>query len=149
VGFVRLGQLTSVYLDANALIRFIEGEDDGLLFLIENAASDLLRVYTSEFTLSEVLVGPLKQGQSELVSLYEELLVSDEFLTVVAVDRTVLRRSAEVRATLGNKGPDAIHVATALSSGCTVFVSSDERIKLPKQLAQLRVDEVGNLDAWP
>jgi predicted nucleic acid-binding protein len=148
VGFVRLGQPTSAYLDANAIIRFVEGDDDGLLFLLENAAADLLQLYTSEFTLSEVLVGPLKQNEPDLIDLYEDFVTSDEFLTVVVVDRTVLRRSAEIRATLGNKGPDAIHVATAVSSGCTIFISSDERIKLPPELRQIRIDDVHNLDEW-
>lgn len=145
---MKLDSPTSVYLDANAIIRFIEGENDGLIFLLENSAVDLLRLYTSELTLAEVLVGPLKRGQEELVDIYEEFLTSDDTLTVVPVDRTVLRDSAEIRAILGNKGPGAIHVATAVRAACAVFVSSDDRIKLPDRIKQVRIDDIANLDIW-
>lgn len=141
---------TAVYLDADAIIRFIEGPSDGLLFLIENAAENLVRLYTSEFTLAEVLVRPLREGQRDLVTLYEELLAGDDdLLTVVPVDRLVLRQSADIRASLGNKGPDAIHVATAVIAGCSVFISSDGRLKLPPALHRLRIDDVSKLDCWP
>jgi predicted nucleic acid-binding protein len=148
VALVTLGNPTSIYLDANAVIRFIEGENDGLIFLLESSAIDPLHLYTSELTLAEVLVGPLKRGQQKLVGLYEAFLISDDTLTVVPVDRAVLRASAEVRAILGNKGPDAIHVATAVRAACSVFISSDDRIKLPDGIKQVRIDDIANRDAW-
>ncbi len=143
-----LGNPTSIYLDANAVIRFIEGENDGLIFLLESSATNPLHLYTSELTLADFLVGPMKHGQEKLVSLYEAFLISDDTLTVVPVDRTVLRASAEVRAVLGNKGPDAIHVATAVRTACSVFISSDDRIKLPDGIKQVRIDDIANRDAW-
>jgi predicted nucleic acid-binding protein len=146
---VRLGAPTFAYLDANVIIQFIEGEDQRLLFLIENAASELMRLYTSELTLSEVLVGPLKSGDTRVAGIYEEFLTSDEILEVVPIDRSILRHSAEIRAHLGNKTPDAIHVATALKCGCTVLVSSDERIRVPALIKRIGISQVDDLDAWP
>lgn len=139
---------THIYLDSNAIIRFIEGGDDGFLLLIEQASASLAHLCTSEFTLAEVLVGAVKSRKPELAALYEDFLVSDEALTVVPVDRDILRRSAEIRALLGNKGPDAIHVATALSASCTVFVSSDKRVRLPDGIRRVSIEEIANLDDW-
>ena len=79
---MRLGTPTSAYLDANVVTQFIEGDNQKLLFLIENAASELMRLYTSELTLSEVLVGPLKSGNIRLARIYDEFLTSDEILEV-------------------------------------------------------------------
>ena len=139
---------TRIYLDANAIISSVEGGLDALTFLIELAAKNVVHLCTSEFTLAEVLVGPLKQSQPGLVSLYEEMLVSDDYLSVFPVDRQILRGSADVRATTANKGADAIHLATALHSACTVFVSSDKRIRMPYGMTQIDIDQVEDLDVW-
>ncbi|NBJ11769.1 type II toxin-antitoxin system VapC family toxin [Microvirga arsenatis] len=140
--------IKSAYLDANAVIRFVESEDDGLLFLFEQAAAGLLQLVTSELTLAEVLVGPLKDGDQKLAGIYEEFLTSDETLEIRPVDRSVLRRSAEIRATLGNKGPDAIHIATALLTECSLFFSSDQRLRLPANLKQIELTHIHDTNEW-
>jgi predicted nucleic acid-binding protein len=144
----QLIQVKAAYLDANAVIRFVESEDDGLLFLFEQAASGFLQLVTSELTLAEVLVGPLKDGDTGLAKLYEEFLISDDALEIRPVDRSVLRRSAEIRATLGNKGPDAIHIATALLCECSLLFSSDQRLRLPANLKQIDLTRIRDTDEW-
>lgn len=135
-----------IYLDANAIIQLVEGEAPELLFLAEMAAADLIRIYTSELSLAEVLVGPLRKSQNELVNFYEDMLKSDDFIAVLKVDRPILRHSAELRATLGFKGPDAIHVATSLASGCTIFVSSDKRIRLPEGMKRVELHQLNEAE---
>ena len=136
------------YLDTNAIIRFVESEDDGLFFIFEQAAVGILDLVTSELTLAEVLVGPLKDGDKRLANIYEEFLNGGEVLDVKPVNRDILRRSAEVRATHGNKGPDAIHIATALTANCTILFSSDHRLKLPNGLMQVELDRIRDIDIW-
>ena len=41
------------------------------------------------------------------------------------ITRQILEAAAQVRATFGLKTPDAIHAATALIEGCTLFVTTD------------------------
>ena len=65
------------------------------------------------------------------------------------IDRAVLRRSAEIRATLGNKGADAIHIATALLADCSILLSSDQRLRLPSSLTQIELNHVRDHDRWP
>jgi predicted nucleic acid-binding protein len=135
-----------IYLDANVFISSVEGPSTALVYLVEQASAGLAALYTSELTLAEVLVVPLKKARRELVDLYESMLVSGEIPSVIPVDRDVLRASAELRATVGNKGGDAIHVATALRHGCDYFVSSDKRIRLPLGLKRVEADLVTGLE---
>ena len=140
--------LTLAYLDTNAIIRFVEGEGDLLDDLLARVQRSSLRLYTSEFTLAEVLVAPLRDERTELIDIYESILSVGGDLEVVPVDRDVLRESARVRATLGNRGPDAIHIATAIRCECTVFISSDLRLQLPEAMRRLSADDVGDIEAW-
>jgi predicted nucleic acid-binding protein len=143
---VSLSSPIRIYLDANAFISSVEGESDALVFLVEQASAGLAELYTSELTLAEVLVSPLKQAQLNLVELYELMLVSDDTLSVIPVDRDILRQSAGIRAAIGNKGADAIHIASAVFSSRTWFISSDRRLRLPDGLKRVDVDLVKGLD---
>ncbi len=140
---------TLIYLDSNALIRFVEGTEVPLLSLLQHAKRGRAQLFTSELTLAEVLVGPLKQKQGDLIVIYEQLLGDSAAMTMVPVSQTILRASATIRAEMGNKGPDAIHVATAVACACSVFVSSDKRIKLPVGMRRIDADHVGSLDLGP
>ncbi len=138
-----------VYIDSNVIIRLIESNDENLLYLIEQATADTCALLTSEFTLAEVLVGPLKSDDEELAKIYEALLTDGDIITIVPVDRVILRRSAIIRAEHGNKGPDAIHVATAFEAGCRMFVSDDTRITMPDNIVRVETTRLTDMDAWP
>ena len=108
-----------------------------------------MTLFTSEFTISEVLATPKRESDVELERACEELLIGDDLLDVVPVSREVLRKTAEIRAFLGNKGPDAIHIATAELSRCDVLVSSDRRLKRPVSMTRIAIEHLRDLDAWP
>lgn len=143
---MKIGSPTLIYLDANAIIQLIEGEDPAAFFLAEMAAANLLRLSTSQLSLAEVLVKPLKQSQRDLIALYTDIMSDDDFIATRAIDRTILMRSAELRAQFGLKGPDAIHIATALAEGCTIFVSSDKRMAMPPGLIRLELHQLHSSD---
>lgn len=128
------------YLDANAIIQSVEVDGRPLASLTRHVEQGALRLHTSELTLAEVLVKPLREGAANLIRLYEGLLTPSEALSVLPITREILRASAELRAGVGNKGPDAIHVATALSASCSVFISSDARLRLPEGMTRLDTD---------
>ncbi|MBV9589840.1 MAG: hypothetical protein JO310_09585, partial [Hyphomicrobiales bacterium] len=63
------GSALRVYLDANVVVRGMERTDAGageVGRLIEFAECDKLELVTSELTLSEVLVGPIRLGDDIL-----------------------------------------------------------------------------------
>lgn len=139
----------NVYLDANFIIRLVESEDNSILFVLEQAAAGNVNLITSELTLAEVLVGPVRESDRRLIRAYEDLFADTDLLEVQPVNRTILVLSAELRVTLGNKLPDSIHVATAIGAACGVFLSSDRRIRLPDGLVRISVEDADDLDKWP
>ncbi len=72
----------------------------------------------------EVLVVPLRNGNNSLVADYEELLLSQ--VQLIPISQSILRQSANLRATSNLKTPDAIHAATALSVNSNQFITNDK-----------------------
>lgn len=98
-----------------------------------------LRAVTSELTLLEVLVVPYRRGQAELAERYDALLTRGRGLHLVALDRSLLRAAAQLRATLGLRTPDALQIAAALASRCAAFVTNDRRLPAVPGLRVLQV----------
>lgn len=141
----------NVYLDTNALISFFETDDSPIVFLFEQAAAGLVGLFTSELTLAEILVDPLRNHEDALADVYEEFLRTgdDDGFTVVPVSREILMVSARLRADWRGKIPDSIHVATALAFECGIVVSSDQRLRLPSGMTRIDVEKADDLDRWP
>src|SRR3954447_19093592 len=129
----------AVYLDANIFIYAVEGYAPEEAFLRELLAAlegGRFTAVTSELSLAEVLVKPLELGREDVVAAYTELLTASNRLAVLPVDRAILVEAARQRAALGMRMPDAIHVATALAAGCELFLTNDDRLRLPSGLAK-------------
>ena len=90
------------------------------VWAVSNA--EKFQLVTSELTLLETLVQPVRDGNGELAGAYEALL-SDVFL--IPITRSILREATRLRAHQNFKTPDAIHGATALSSGCDFLIAND------------------------
>jgi predicted nucleic acid-binding protein len=117
-----------VYFDTDALIYSVEkiAPYDALLLPIWQAARDgAVAVVTSELALLEVLVKPLQIADSVLEATYRTLLTATSDVTLITIDRVVLEQSAQLRATVNIKTPDAIHAVTALRTDCALFLSND------------------------
>jgi predicted nucleic acid-binding protein len=82
-------------------------------------------IVANELSLLEVLVGPIQQGNVNLQAGFKDLLLHSTNVRMVAVSRAVLERAVALRAATSLKTPDAIHAATALIEGCTLFVTND------------------------
>jgi predicted nucleic acid-binding protein len=133
-----------IALDSSIFIYFIEAHPQ-FLPVIEPvfsavAAHDLAAV-TSSITLLEVLVHPLRANQPALAAEYEQILTRSSGVTLIPLDLALLRRAAHLRATSGLKTPDALQLAAALQSGCSVFLTNDERIPRVPGLRVLRAQD--------
>jgi predicted nucleic acid-binding protein len=137
------------YLDANFFIAYVESDAVELQSLVARAVSGGWDLVTSEFTLAEILVMPIRTANTALIEIYDELLGSSDVFEIAPVTRSILRGCAAIRATIGNKTPDSIHVATALDRNCTVFLSSDQRIKLPPTILRVPLERANQLDVSP
>jgi predicted nucleic acid-binding protein len=128
-----MGQLTppssgTVYVDTNAVIyrvECIEPYFTAAARLWDALDRGLAAVATSELTLLETLVKPLRTGNAVLATLFRNVLLGTVGLTCLPITRAVLETAAQVRAALNLKTPDAIHAAPALAAGCVLFVTND------------------------
>src|ERR1700723_3017367 len=92
-----------VCLDTSVFIYFIE-EDNRYIELVTEIFKAVdegrLTAVTSGITLLETLVIPLRSGDIGLANQYERLLSESKGLTLLSLDRDLLRQGAHLRATL-------------------------------------------------
>jgi len=122
----------TVYLDANVFIYSIERIDpyrSMLDTLWLTVSTGQVTVVTSELTLLEVLVKPLKVGDATTATLFRTVLKHTPDVQMLPITQSVLEAAANLRATLGLKTPDAIHVATALLNNSMLFVTNDSTFR--------------------
>lgn len=105
--------MATIALDADVLIAFLDASDDQ-----HQRAIDLLRprlaagarIVIAASVYAEILVHPLKSGSDQAVDDFLAAIGAD----VVAVDRDIARRAAQLRATHRSvRLPDALSLATA------------------------------------
>ena len=91
-----------------------------------------ITVVTSELTLLEVLVKPLRDGDDFLIALYRKVLLETKGLQCVGIALGVLLLAAQIRSDWRLMTPDAIHAATAIQAGAPLFVTNDRSfLKVP------------------
>lgn len=119
---------TNIYIEAFERLGPLSDRLNELLALADERG--VPRLVTSELTLAELLVTPFAKRQSGLISVYDNLTISNPFLEVVPIQRDYLVAAAKLRAdTKSIKLPDAIHLATAQKKECRYFLTADAKIK--------------------
>ena len=120
-----------VYADTPVLIYTVERHPTYwwlLRPLWESAARGEIQVVSSEIAIAEVLVGPLRSGDTRILAAYEGLLLGTD-IRLYPVVRATLRVAARLRSESALRTPDAIHAATAILTGCALFVTNDKRLR--------------------
>jgi len=134
-----------VGLDTPPLIYFIE-EHPRYLPVVSPFFQALdrgdFRAVTSTITLLEVLVHPLRTGQTSLCSRYRDILTRARNLSLVDVSVPIAERAAELRASTGLRTPDAVQVAAALTHGARFFLTNDGRLPTIAGLKVLVLDDL-------
>lgn len=120
-----------VGLDTAPLIYFIE-QNEVYLELVRGffdaMSHNEFQVVTSTLTLTEVLVHPLRSGNTELAQQYRDIILDQETLITLPVSVEIAEIAAHLRATQNLRTPDAIQIATALQGGATFFLTNDIRL---------------------
>ena len=146
MGPVTIASGTRVYLDANVMIYASELPDAYPLLtaMLDRAERGEVATVTSALTLAEVLVLPIRTGNALVEDAYRTRLAGGSTLAVHDVTRDVLARAAALRASTASlRPPDAIHLATAIVTGCDVFLSNDGRLRSTSQSAMLQLPDLG------
>ncbi len=136
----------TIYLDANALIYAVEGIEPWASVvkpIFAEIDAGRLSGLTSELTLAEVLVMPLRKNLANVANEYRQLLSPSNAIQTRAVTREILESAATLRAAhTFLRLPDAIHAATAVLANCTSFITNDRRLA---GLSGLHVHLLSNL----
>lgn len=105
----------TVFLDTAPLIYFIEGHSifQPILFhLFDFNDKGGFSFVMSSVTLLEVLVKPLRNGQTAIAKQYRDILSSAENIVISDVTSAIAERAAQLRAKYNLRTPDAIQLAT-------------------------------------
>lgn len=137
-------QGTIVGLDTAPLIYFIEQNPTYLemmrLFFRTLNQGDFM-VVTSVVTIPEVLVYPLRQGNTTLAQQYRDILFNSQVTTIEVVPN-IAETAAQLRADYNLKTPDAIQMATAINEGASFFLTNDGRLPSLPGLSVLVLDQL-------
>ena len=132
MGGLTLPEHGAVYLDANSIIYSVERIEPYrtvLQPLWEAAKAGKITIATSDLTLLEVLVVPLRTGNKVLEAGFRALLQYSSDVQLIAITHAIFEQAASLRARTTIKTPDAIHAATALLAGCALFVTDDSAFR--------------------
>ncbi|GGA11635.1 PIN domain-containing protein [Okeania sp. KiyG1] len=145
MGQLNLPDSARIYIDTSVVIYTIEVNHNYwqlLQPLWQKFQAGQVELITSELTLMESLVLPFRQSNINLITTYEQLLLSS-VLQLIPVGLPILREAARLRATIPSfKTPDAIHAATAIATGCTQFLTNDGQLTVVTGLPIVILDEV-------
>lgn len=134
-----------IYLDTNIFIYLVEGHPtyaQPLLELFGKLEHTSVEAVTSELSIAEVLVKPIQDKKPELVDVYKKLLAPESKIRILPIDRATLLQTAEIRAHLGGRAFDCVHVATATRARCSSFITNDEGIRAPRSLRIVHLEEL-------
>lgn len=130
-------------VDTAIFIYFIEEDQrylPSIAPLFEAADAGKMELISSALTLLEVLVVPYRAGNAALAQRYEAALTRSRGIRMVDLGRHHLMLAAQIRATTGAATPDALQLAAALASGCSVFVTNDRRLPAMPGLRIVQLD---------
>jgi len=109
--------------------------------LWQAAQSGTIEIVSSELTLMETLVGPLKYGDAKLENAFEQALLGTE-VRLFPITQPILREAAHLRATTKLRTPDALHAATGLQLACVQFVTNDVGFRAVPSLPLVILDDL-------
>ncbi len=102
-----------------------------------------VQIISSELTLLEALIHPIRRQDSGLQAAYERLLLAMPAVTLLPLTQDVLREAARLRASIpGLRTPDALHAATALLAGCALLLTNDTGFRRVPDLPLVILDDV-------
>lgn len=132
-----------IYLDSNIVISAFGADanyevTERIATIIEAASGTASPPFAvSELALAEVLVRPLRAQASDDILRMQGILSPSQWLAVVPVDRNILWSAAQLRAHYPHlRLPDAIHVATAITSRCSHLLTADKGLRAEYELAK-------------
>jgi predicted nucleic acid-binding protein len=139
-----LSGIKKIAIDTSIIIYFMESNplyDNLISNVFQRISNGSLLGITSIITLIEVLIHPIRQGNTRLQKQYRDLLLNSDNFYTVTVDSSIAELAAQIRSYYNIHIPDAIQIATAKVTGCEVFLTNDINLKRIEDLSVLILDD--------
>ena len=94
--------------------------------------------YASDLVLAELMVKPLREEKPEIAEEYASELPNFPNLTFFSPTRDIIISAAKLRGKTNLKLIDALHLATAIETGCQIFITNDAGMQC----------DVADIDIW-
>jgi predicted nucleic acid-binding protein len=144
VGALTLPAAGKVYADAQVFIYTVENHaiyQPILRPLWQSIQAGSLTAISSELTMMESLIGPFKRNDLTLVGTFDQFF-QQPGISFVGITTLILREAARLRAATKLRTPDAIHLATAVFTGCVLFITNDMSFRGVVNLPVIFLDDL-------
>jgi predicted nucleic acid-binding protein len=111
-----------VLLDTSACIYFLHGAGDPRFSVVEAVLRDRPQTFLSVITVAELLVKPTREHDRRGLAIVNAFV---EQCTISAIEMSIAREAAALRATHRLKLPDALIIATARDLNVDLTVGND------------------------
>lgn len=134
-----------VYLDTAPIIYYLENNSlyrDKMKRFFEDCLNHEVQLVTSVITVEEYLVFPYATGKMEFAYNFRRFL---KYLNVevVGIDDATAERAAELRGRFKHfRAMDALQIASAIVSGCDVFLTNDKQLRQETALPCMTMDDL-------
>jgi predicted nucleic acid-binding protein len=121
--------MSRIFWDTNLFIYLFEGSaafGGQVVRLREKMLRRGDQLITSTLTLGEVLVKPVKEGDTKLAKQYAEVIPAVAVL--LPFEEKAATLYAQLRSDPGMRAPDAIQLACAAAFGVDLFITNDARL---------------------
>lgn len=142
-----LGGIQKIYFDSAPIIYYTEDRipfADIIEKLMRHIIQNNIQIITSVISVSECLTKPIRENDTKLITIYERFFEQTQNMNVVDISFSIARKSADLRAQYGLRTPDALHIATAIISGCQAFLTNDIALKRINELKVWVLDDISN-----
>jgi predicted nucleic acid-binding protein len=133
-----------VYFDVNPIIYFIEQNTqfaEAVTPVFEMIGDGSIVAYTSELSLTEILIKPIRDNLNQVIQAHKELLLDPELFTLISPNQDTFLLAAELGGKMSMRTPDAIHMACAIESKCKYFVTNDKGIKSTGDVSVVQIGD--------
>ncbi len=144
MGQIALPSQGSIYLDASVIIYSVERNEPYLTLLApawQQAEAGQFVMVCSELVIAETLVLPIREGNADLEAAFQAVFAAPE-VQLIPATRRLWEDAARIRGEAGLTTPDALHVATALWTGCALFITNDTDFRRVEGLPVVVLDDL-------
>lgn len=134
-----------VFVDTAPIIYYLENSSlymDAIKKFFTKCIEENIQIVTSAITIEEYLVFPYSSGKMEFADNFKRFI---EYMNieVVDIDSKIAEQGAKIRGQYKNfKAMDALQIATAIVSGCDMFLTNDKQLRQEKELPCMTMDDL-------